>query len=273
MARIELNNLSITFNTRQQKRVSLKEYLVSGLWGKSRNPTVQIRAIDGISLTVHEGERVGVVGHNGAGKSTLLKTLAGIYPPTGGTCRVEGKICSMFDIYVGFEFEATGWDNIRFRAYLQGETPASIADKVEKIAEFSELGEFLHVPVRNYSAGMLMRLAFAIATAIDPEVLLIDEVLAVGDLGFMQKAKGRMSELMDSARLMVMVGHDIIAIGEMCTRVVWMEHGKIRMDGAPKPVLEAYIAAFHAEQAAAKMAADRRAAEELAATLAKSAAA
>jgi ABC-type polysaccharide/polyol phosphate transport system ATPase subunit len=167
MAKIELQNVSITFNSFQQKRVSLKEYVTSRLFLKSRNPPLRVRALEGIDLVAHEGDRIGVIGHNGAGKSTLLKTIAGIYPPTAGTRTVEGKICSLFDIAIGFEFEATGWDNILYRSYLQGETPKSIRGKVDEIAAFSELGEFLNIPVRNYSAGMMLRLAFSIATAIN----------------------------------------------------------------------------------------------------------
>ena len=168
MAKIELHDVSVTFDVHQQKRVSLKEYLVRGLFRRSQNPTLRVRALEGVSLTARDGDRIGVIGHNGAGKSTLLKTLAGVYPPTAGTREVEGKVCSLFDITLGFEFEATGWDNILYRAYLQGETPKSIRGKVDEIAAFSELGDFLNIAVRNYSAGMQMRLAFSIATAINP---------------------------------------------------------------------------------------------------------
>ncbi|SRR6266540_213609 len=252
MAKIELTDVSITFNAYQQKRVSLKEYLVRMMfWQRSANPAVQVHALTGINLSVHEGERLGVIGHNGAGKTTLLKTLAGVYPPTTGNRVVEGKICSLFDITVGFEHEATGWENILYRSYLQGETPASIRDKIEQIAEFTELGEFLNMPVRNYSAGMAMRLAFSIATAVDPEVLLIDEVLAVGDLAFVKKARARMQELMSSARLMVMVAHDLDTIRDMCTRVIWMAHGQVVMEGKPDEVVDAYVAAMSAAPAAA----------------------
>ncbi|AMV26609.1 Teichoic acids export ATP-binding protein TagH [Gemmata sp. SH-PL17] len=243
MAKIELQDVSVTFNAHQQKRVSFKEYLVSGLFLRSMNPPLRVHALQGINLSARDGDRIGIIGHNGAGKSTLLKTLAGIYPPTNGTRDVEGKICSLFDITLGFEFEATGWDNIMYRAYLQGETPSSIRGKLDAIAEFSELGDFLNIAVRNYSAGMQMRLAFSIATAIDPEVLLIDEVLAVGDLAFQNKAKARMKELMKSSRLMVIVAHDLNAILDMCTHVIWMEHGRVRAEGAPGIVVEQYIAA------------------------------
>src|SRR5262249_1551943 len=156
---------------------------------------VQIHALSGVSLSARDGDRLGIIGHNGAGKSTLLKTLAGIYPPSTGTVDIQGKICSLFDITLGFEHEANGWANILYRAYLQGETPRTRRkEKVNAIAEFSELGDFLRLPVRNYSSGMMMRLAFAVATSIEPEVLLVDEVLGVGDLAFQKKAKARVEE-------------------------------------------------------------------------------
>lgn len=241
MAKIELNDVSITFNAHQQKRVSLKQYLVHGLFRPSQNPVLRVHALGGINLTARDGDRIGVIGHNGAGKTTLLKTLAGVYPPTTGTRVVEGKICSLFDITLGFEQEATGWENILYRSYLQGETPASIRGKMNTIAEFAELGDFLNIAVRNYSQGMLMRLAFSIATAIEPEVLLVDEVLAVGDLAFQRKAQARMKELMSASRLMVMVAHDLDALRYMCTRVIWMTHGRIIMEGDPNQVIDSYI--------------------------------
>jgi ABC-type polysaccharide/polyol phosphate transport system ATPase subunit len=241
MAKIELTDLSITFNAYQQKRLSLKEYISRGLFRRSMNPALQIRALEGINLSVRDGDRIGVIGHNGAGKSTLLKTLAGIYPPTTGTIAVEGKICSLFDITLGFEQEATGWENILYRAYLQGETPATLRGKLDEIAEFSELGDFLNIPVRNYSSGMMMRLAFSIATAAHPEVLLIDEVLSVGDMAFVEKAKARMKSLMQSASLMVIVAHDLDTIRSMANHVIWLSQGKIVMSGKPKAVVDEYV--------------------------------
>lgn len=245
MAKIDLSNVSLTFTVHQQKRVTLKEYLVRGLFRSSVGGKIAVHALTGVNLEAHDGERVGIIGHNGAGKSTLLKLIAGIYPPTKGTRRVAGRICSLFDISLGFEPEASGWDNISFRAYLQGENPASLKGKMAEIAEFTELGEFLNIPVRHYSAGMLMRLAFAIATAIDPEVLLIDEVLAVGDMAFQKKAQARMREMMKTARLMVVVAHDLHTIRDLCTRCIWMQHGAVVMDGLPNDVIAAYTASVN----------------------------
>ena len=240
MAKIALDDVHLTFTVHQQKRLSLKEYLVRGLFRRGGN-AVAVHALAGLNLEVRDGDRIGVIGHNGAGKSTLLKLIAGIYPPTGGERTVDGSICSLFDISLGFEHEASGWDNITYRAYLQGESPASLKGKINAIAEFSELGDFLNLPVRHYSAGMLMRLAFSIATAIEPEILLVDEVLAVGDLAFQNKAHARMRELMATARIMVLVAHDLGTIRSICNRVVWMEHGVARMEGATEEVVRAYV--------------------------------
>ena len=241
MAKIELDDVSVTFTVHQHKRVSLKEYMIRGLFRRTVNQAVGVHALAGVNLHVGDGDRIGVIGHNGAGKSTLLKLIAGIYPPTGGTRTVEGRICSLFDISLGFEPEATGWDNIAYRSYLQGESPTSLKGKIDDIAAFTELDQFLSIPVRYYSAGMMMRLAFAIATSVEPEVLLIDEVLAVGDHAFKKKAQERMKELMTSARVMVLVAHDMETIREMCTSVVWMMHGRVVMQGPPGEVIDAYL--------------------------------
>ena len=191
---------------------------------------------------MERGDRIGVIGHNGAGKSTLLKLLAGVYQPSHGKMVVEGKISSLFELSLGFELDATGWENIAYRSYLQGETPRSMHDKRDAIAEFSELGDFLNTPVRYYSAGMLVRLAFSIATAIDPEVLLVDEVLSVGDLAFQQKAQQRMRDMVDRAHLMVMVSHDLESLPKICNRAVWLDHGRMMMEGPTDEVIAAYKA-------------------------------
>ena len=242
MARIDLDDVSLTFSLRKSKNVTLKQYLLKGLFISSFNPKISIHALSDITLNAADGDRIGVIGHNGAGKSTLLKLIAGVYPPTRGAVRVDGTICSLFEIALGFEGEASGWENIRYRGYLQGETPKTLAAKVDDIAAFSELGEFLNIPVRFYSAGMMVRLAFSIATAVDPEILLIDEVLAVGDAAFQAKAKQRMKDMMSRSRLMVMVSHDIGSVVDMCNRAVWLEHGRIRMQGFPRDVTAAYLA-------------------------------
>jgi ABC-type polysaccharide/polyol phosphate transport system ATPase subunit len=239
-AAIDLRDVHLRFRVRSATRLSLKDYLLGGMFRRSVNPDLDVHALRGVTLQVHEGDRLGVIGHNGAGKSTLLKVIAGVYPPTSGQRCVTGRICSLFDIMVGFEMEASGWDNIRFRSYLQGETPRTLRDKLPAIAAFSELERFLNVPLKYYSAGMLVRLAFSIASATEPEVLLIDEALSAGDLNFRAKARRRVTELMQSARLMVLISHDLKSLAELCTSVAWLERGQVRMIGPSDAVIAAY---------------------------------
>jgi ABC-type polysaccharide/polyol phosphate transport system ATPase subunit len=232
----------LRIHVRKLGRISLKEYLVQGWFRHGKSNSMHVQALEHIDLTVQEGERLGVIGHNGAGKSTLLKLLAGVYPPTTGQREVRGQICSLFDIALGFEQESNGWENIKYRGYLQGETPKSIQAKMQEIAEFSELGNFLDMPIRYYSTGMMVRLAFSIATAIKPEILLVDEVLSAGDLSFQNKARDRMQNLMTSARAVVLVSHDLSSIGKLCDRTLWLDHGRMRMMGPTKEVVAAYSA-------------------------------
>jgi ABC-type polysaccharide/polyol phosphate transport system ATPase subunit len=251
MARIALDNVSLTFRVRQRGRMTLKEFLVRQMFRGSVNPMIEVRALQEVSLQFHEGERVGILGHNGAGKSTLLKVLAGIYPPTQGQRLVEGRISSLFDIALGFEMDASGWENICYRGYLQGETPHTIRAKLQPIADFTELGDFLDMPVRYYSAGMLVRLAFSIATAIEPEILLVDEVLSVGDMAFQEKARLRMREMIAKAKLIVVVSHDLVNLAQLCDRAVWMDHGRVRQLGPTAEIIDAYTASVHAVQSQA----------------------
>jgi ABC-type polysaccharide/polyol phosphate transport system ATPase subunit len=254
MTSIELENLSLVFRVRQQRGISLKDFIVHRMFRESVNPYMEVRALSNINLSIRQGDRLGIVGHNGAGKSTMLKLLAGIYPPTSGTRRVVGEICSLFELTLGFEPEASGWENIAYRGYLQGETPKTLKGKLAEIAEFSELGAFLDSPVRHYSAGMLVRLAFSVATAIDPEILLVDEVLAAGDLAFQKKARRRMEEMIDRAHLIVMVSHDLEAVSKFCNRAIWLDHGQILRAGPTDEIIAAYSEAMPGIQAPAKAA-------------------
>lgn len=245
MAKISLDDVSLTFDVRQNSKITLKEFVVQRMFRRVGRERMQVRALQNVSFKIDEGQRVGIIGHNGAGKSTLLRLLAGIYPPSSGERLVEGHISSLFDIALGFEGEASGWENIGFRSYLQGETPKTIKDKIQPIAEFSELGDFLKMPVRYYSAGMAVRLAFSIATAIEPEILLVDEVLSVGDMAFQDKARRRMYEMMSKAKIIVMVSHDLSSIKKLCDQVIWMEHGTVREIGPASAVIASYTRAVH----------------------------
>lgn len=241
MSLLELEDVSLVFSVRCQGRISLKEYVIRGLLGRGVRNRMEVKALEGINLRLCAGDRLGIIGRNGAGKSTLLKLLAGVYPPTSGQRRVYGRISSLFDVTLGFEPDATGWENIAFRSYLQGETPRTVRQRMAAIAEFSELGEFLNVPVRYYSTGMTVRLGFSIATAIEPDILIIDEVLAAGDLAFQSKARQRIHALISSANAVVLVSHDLATLQTLCNRALWIEHGKILADGPPKQVVEAYV--------------------------------
>lgn len=241
MARIDLKNVHLRYPLRVSHGLTLKEFVLKKFFHKETHRTRnEVHALRDVSFHIDLGERVGIIGHNGAGKTTLLRTMAGIYPISSGSCHVQGKICSLLDIGAGIEPEANGWENIRYRGYLQGETPATLKTKIAEIAEFSELGDFIDLPVRCYSTGMILRLAFAIATSSLPEILFVDEVFATGDLAFQNKAEARMKKFMKEAKIVVMVGHNLGFLGEFCHRAIWMEQGQIRQDGPAKEVIRAY---------------------------------
>jgi ABC-type polysaccharide/polyol phosphate transport system ATPase subunit len=241
VASIALDRVDLTFRVRQQHQITLKEYLLKQMFRRSQNPLFEIRALQNLSVTVGDGERVAVIGANGSGKSTLLRLMAGIYHPTAGRRTVRGKVSSLFDLTLGFEMEANGWKNIRYRGYLQGESVEGIRSKTPEIAAFSELGDFLNIPLRYYSAGMLVRLAFSVATTIDPEILLVDEVLGAGDMAFQEKAQRRLQEMTGRARILVAVSHDLATLSRLCTRALWLDRGHLRADGPVAEVVAAYV--------------------------------
>ena len=240
MTHIQFDHVDLEYPVRENQMVTFKEFILHGLFRKKRTGARSIKALSDISFQIQDGERVGIIGLNGAGKSTLLRTIGGIYPINRGTRGVRGSICSLFDISLGFEPNATGWQNVYFRSYLQGETPKSIKPKLKEIEKFTELGDFLNLPVRCYSTGMLMRLAFAVATARCPEILLIDEVFGTGDLVFQKKAEARMRDFLHKARIVVMVGHHLEFLQEFCTSVIWLHRGSVHMIGPTRQVIQAY---------------------------------
>jgi ABC-type polysaccharide/polyol phosphate transport system ATPase subunit len=238
MARVTLEKASLTFQVTRNGPVRLRDWLIDRL-RPQRSPILRVHALREVDLALADGDRLGIVGHNGAGKSTLLKVLADVYPLTSGRRDVEGCVSSLFDLSLGFEMDATGRENIAFRGYLQGETRRGVRRKMQEVAEFSELGRYLDVPVRYYSDGMRIRLAFSIATAIHPDVLLIDEAFNAGDASFRRKARNRLSEVMQRASIVVAVSHDHDVLTRMCDRVLWLDQGQVRAIGRPSEVIEA----------------------------------
>ena len=252
MALIDFEDVDLSYPVRENRGLTLKDLILKTLFRKEfSHRWKSVKALNQLSLKVGDGERLAIIGRNGAGKSTLLRAIGGVYPVHAGRRSVAGSICSLYDIHLGFEHTATGWENIRFRGYLQGETPRGMDGKLQDIAEFTELGEFLNLPLQCYSTGMIMRLAFAIATSGNPEILLVDEVFSTGDLSFQQKAQERMVKFMDRARIVVMVGHNLQFLQRFSTRVVWLEHGTVHADGAPDEIIAQYCNEVHAPRLAA----------------------
>jgi lipopolysaccharide transport system ATP-binding protein len=200
-----------------------------------------VRALSGINLEIKEGERIGLVGHNGAGKSTMLRALSGVYAPSKGSVEIDGRIGSLIDISLGINLEASGRENIFIRGALLGLTKSEIQNKFAEIVEFSELGEFIEMPVRTYSSGMHLRLAFAVSTIVRPEILLMDEWLSVGDESFKHKAETRLAELVSTTKILVIASHSRELIASTCDRVIWLEHGQVKMDGPTSEVAPIYF--------------------------------
>lgn len=201
---------------------------------------VVVRAIDGLDLDLRSGDRLGLIGHNGAGKSTLLRVLAGIYPPTAGTLEIIGKTVPLLDISLGMDDQSTGRQNIRLRGLLLGMSHDEIKRKTDEIAAFTGLDDYLDLPLRTYSSGMRVRLAFAISTAVDADILLLDEVLGVGDASFQDKAAKRLEELHKRAEIVVLAIHSSDTIRKSCNKVLWLERGRLKMFGPVDEVVEVY---------------------------------
>jgi len=201
---------------------------------------VVVRALNELNLRLESGDRIGLIGHNGAGKSTLLRLMSGIYAPTRGSIKREGKVVPLLDISLGMDENSTGYQNIRLRGLLLGMSDSEIKAKHQQIAEFCELGEYLDLPIRTYSSGMRVRLAFAISTAVDAEILLLDEVMGVGDATFMHKAEERLDSLQKRSEIVVLAMHSNREIRRVCNKVLWMENGGMRMFGETDEVVSAY---------------------------------
>jgi lipopolysaccharide transport system ATP-binding protein len=238
---LRLRGVGMTFEGQIGGQDGLKAWLTRLFIKEPATPqSYRVEALKDINLNIHQGEHVGLMGLNGAGKSTLLKVLAGIYPPTAGHVERRGHVCPMFEFATGFEMNQSGWDNIRIRGLLLGMSPAEIESKLHEIAEFTELGEFLSYPVRTYSSGMFIRLAFAVSTSINPEILLLDEVMGAGDIRFAEKAKKRMFEFMEQGKILVFSSHNADLLSTFCERTIWLDKGKVIADGPTTEVTAMY---------------------------------
>ncbi len=240
---IKLNDASVAFPLLSEQARSLRQSLLNWRMGAKaeRHGANAIVALDGLNLELNGGERVGLIGANGAGKTTLLRLLAGIYPPTSGTCVTQGRLLALLESSMGMDPEATGYENITIRGLMLRTPPAIMAEKIADIAEFSELGPFLHMPLRTYSSGMGMRLAMGIATAFTPEILIMDEWLLTGDAAFIQKAQKRVETFLDRTRLAIIATHNIELMRKWCTRSLVLEQGRIVFDGTPDDAQSFYL--------------------------------
>ncbi len=245
MAFIDFHNVYVDLPVYNASGRSLKSKLLKTATGGSVSADEQgrvvVRALSDVNFQISDGERVGLLGHNGAGKTTLLRVLSGVYHPSFGTARIEGEIGSLIDISLGIDPEATGRENIFIRGGLLGMKRKQIADNIDSIIEFSELGDFVDMPLRTYSTGMHLRLAFSVSTILRPEILLMDEWLSVGDEGFRNKMQHRMNELVQSSNILVIASHSQDLLRQVCNRILWFEHGTIKKDGEANAILDEYF--------------------------------
>ena len=237
---IKAENVSVKYLMAYDRIKSMKEYLVQLVKGNIQYE--EFWALQDISFEVKKGEVLGIIGHNGAGKSTLLKVISGILKPTSGSVQVNGTVVPMLELGSGFDFDLTGRENVFLNGAILGYPEQFLKEKYGESVEFSELGQFIDVPLRNYSSGMVMRLAFSIATVVQPDILIVDEILAVGDADFQEKSKRRMLELMGGGTTVLFVSHSLGQIQEMCDRVLWLEKGRLKMAGKTETVCAMYQA-------------------------------
>ena len=235
---IEVNDVTMRFHMNTDKILSLKEFVTRAIRRKLKYE--DFTALSNVSFQVEKGETLGLIGKNGAGKSTLLKVISGILKPTVGNIKVHGGVVPMLELGSGFDFDLTGRENIFLNGAILGYDEDFLKSKYDDIVAFSELGQFIDVPIRNYSSGMLARLAFSIASVVEPEILIVDEILSVGDSAFQEKSHARMMELMGGGTTVLFVSHNIHQIREMCNRVLWLEHGTVKMIGSVSEICDKY---------------------------------
>ena len=240
MNMIEVRNVSMRFNMAKEKHESLKEYFLAAVQGKLQFE--EFYALRDVSFDVEKGDCYGLIGLNGSGKSTLLKVISGVFKPSQGSTVVHGTIAPLIELGAGFDMDLTARENIYLNGTVLGMTPKYIDSIFDEIVEFSELRDFLDVPLKNYSSGMVSRIAFSIATVTKPDVLIADEILSVGDFLFQEKCEKRMNELMGGGTTVILVSHSIDQIERLCNRVTWLEKGRVRMTGDVQTVCDAYKA-------------------------------
>ncbi|MBC7489173.1 MAG: ABC transporter ATP-binding protein [Glaciimonas sp.] len=243
MSKISVENLSIKFRLYHDRSPSLKEYVSNIFSTRKSSSFSDFWAVKQVSFKVEAGERLGIVGHNGAGKSTLLKALCRIYEPSSGIITVDGRVAPLLEIGAGFHPEFTGRENIYLNGAILGYSKAQLAGIEQEVIDFAGLEEFIDTPVKYYSTGMYLRLAFSLATSVDPDILVLDEMFAGGDVNFIQKATARMQKVIEAANILIVVSHDTNLLASLCTRVMWVDHGKIKEDGPAAEVLAHYLAA------------------------------
>ncbi len=235
---ISVNNVSMRFNLAKEKVDSLKEYLIRAVKGKLQYD--EFWALNDVSFDVKKGDSVGLIGLNGSGKSTMLKVIAGVLKPTKGNVMVNGSVAPLIELGAGFDFDLTGRENIYLNGALLGRSRKEMDAVFDEIVDFSELAEFMDVPMKNYSSGMLSRLAFSIATSGKADILIVDEVLAVGDFRFQEKCQDRIKKMMDEGTTVLFVSHSIEQVEQICNKVVWIQSGCVRMKGDSKEICEIY---------------------------------
>ncbi len=236
---INLENASVTYRIRHGASPTLKETIIRSL--KRQKHDVEVKALTNVSFTVNSGEVLAVIGRNGAGKSTLLKLLARVLPPTSGRVQVTGSVAPMIELGAGFNGELTGRENVILYGTLLGRTPKEMESSVERIAKWADITESIDLPLRTYSSGMVAKLAFAVATDERSDVILVDEVLSVGDAAFQERSKERMRELFQKDSAVVLVTHDADSVRELATKAIWIDHGHVMQYGEVNPVLDAYL--------------------------------
>ena len=238
---IKIENVSMKFNLEIEKDFSMKQAFVNLFTKKKKKKKNEdFWALKDVSFNIGKGEVVGLIGSNGAGKSTLLKVVSGVMKPTKGKVEVKGVISPMIELGAGFDGNLTARENIYLNGAILGYSKEFLDDKFDEIVEFSELKDFLDVPVKNFSSGMTAKLAFSIATIVNPEILIVDEILSVGDIKFQEKSKKKMMEMVKGGTTVLYVSHSLESIKDLCTKVVWLEHGKVVKMGDTNKICDAY---------------------------------